>query len=202
MGTGTAAGLDTRDTILNGAQERFHRFGARKTTMGEVAREAGCSRATLYAHFANKEKLYAGLLERDHAAFLREVEAGIADLPDARQKLRGVVAIALATYMRNPVLMSVAARDGEMTLEPVARDAIREHERRIIALLQRVLEEGVAEGSLRPIDPAKVAYLMFQLGSLLVARQTAGDAEYEFNEIIGAMDDLFNYGLAAAPPTT
>ncbi|MBW2551957.1 MAG: helix-turn-helix transcriptional regulator [Deltaproteobacteria bacterium] len=41
----------TREAILEAARRRFLRFGARKTTMDEVAREAGCSRTTLYTHF-------------------------------------------------------------------------------------------------------------------------------------------------------
>ncbi len=47
-----------REMILEAARTRFQRFGPRKTTMEEIAREAGCSRATVYAHFPGKEELY------------------------------------------------------------------------------------------------------------------------------------------------
>ena len=36
-----SAGESTRDGILSAARRRFLRFGPRKTTMDEVAREAG-----------------------------------------------------------------------------------------------------------------------------------------------------------------
>ncbi len=196
MPTQAPAGPDTRQAILDGARERFHRFGARKTTMGEVARQAGCSRATLYAHFHNKEELYAGLLDRDHEAFVREVEAAIADATDARQKLRRMVEIARAVYARNDVLRLAATADGEMTLEPVARAAMARQGEQVIGILRRVLEAGVAEGSLRPIDPERVAYLMYHLGTVLVARETSGERDYPFEEIMGVMDDVFNYGIA------
>ncbi|MBW2374057.1 MAG: helix-turn-helix transcriptional regulator, partial [Deltaproteobacteria bacterium] len=65
----------TRDAILEAARRRFLRFGAPKTTMDEVAREAGCSRTTLYSHFRNKDDLYARLLEQDAEAFIREGRA-------------------------------------------------------------------------------------------------------------------------------
>ncbi len=53
------------------------RFGPRKTTMDEVAREAGCSRTTLYAHFRNMDALYGSPLQQDvEEGALRSIEPG------------------------------------------------------------------------------------------------------------------------------
>jgi len=163
--------------------------------MDEVAREAGCSRATLYAHFANKEDLYATLLQADWETFIEEVEGIRASADDARRKIRRIVEATHATYTNNQVLRLAAARDDEMTLGPVAQRFTRDQERKTIDLLRRVLEQGVKEGSLRRIDPERVAYLMFHLGSVLVARETSGAGDYPFNEIVAVMDDVFARGI-------
>jgi AcrR family transcriptional regulator len=181
--------------ILEAARQRFVRFGPRKTTMDEVAREAGCSRATLYAHFANKEDLYARLLQADWESFIEEVEGVGASADDARRKIRRIVEATRATYANNQVLRMAAARDDEMTLGPVAHSFTRDQERKTIDLLRRVLEQGVREGSLRRIDPERVAYLMFHLGSVLVARETSGSADYPFDDIVAVMDDVFARGI-------
>jgi AcrR family transcriptional regulator len=110
------------------------------------------------------------------------------------------VEVTRAIYARNHMLRMALARDGEMTLEPIAHAFTREQERRTIELLQRVLEEGVAEGALRPIDPPPVAYLMFHLGHFLVERETSGLPDYPFDEIIGVMDDIFARGIAKPRP--
>jgi AcrR family transcriptional regulator len=186
----------TRDAILEAARRRFLRFGPRKTTIDEVAREAGCSRTTFYAHFRNKEDLYRSLLEQDAEAFIQEASAALAAEGSARRKIRRIVEITRRTYARNHVMRLALAGDAEMTLEPVAHAFTRDQERRIIDLLCRVLEQGVAEGSLRRIDPARVAYLMFHLGSCLVERETSGIGDYDFDEIMSVMDDVFSRGIA------
>ncbi len=163
--------------------------------MDEVAREAGCSRATLYAHFGSKEDLYASLLQADWEAFIAEVEQVLASADDARRKIRRIVEITRDTYASNQVLRLAVARDEEMTLAPVAHSFTRDQERRTVDLLRRVLEQGVKEGSLRRIDPERVAYLMFHLGGVLVARETSGDADYPFDEIMAVMDDVFARGI-------
>jgi AcrR family transcriptional regulator len=190
----------TRDTLLGAARRRFLRFGPRKTTMDEVAREAGCSRTTLYAHFRNMEDLYGSLLQQDAEAFIAEAESVLESAESARGKIRRIVEVTRATYARNPVLRLAFSRDAEMSLEPVAHAFTRDQERRIIDLLQRVIEEGVAEGTLRSIDPERVAYLMFHLGTFLVERETSGLGDYDFDEIIGLMDEVFARGIILQDP--
>jgi AcrR family transcriptional regulator len=184
------------EAILAAARRRYARFGPRKTTMAEVAREAGCSRATLYSHFPGKEALYAGLLEDETRAFLRELEAAAHSSTSARRKLRAIVEATLRNYTSSPVLGGAVAGDDEMMLERVARPLVAAAEQRVIELLRQVLEEGVAEGSLRSIDAEAVAYLMYQLGRVLVVREVAGHGEFAFQRILGAMDDLVARGIA------
>lgn len=190
-----SSGADRQRAILEAARRRFLRFGPRKTTMDEVAREAGCSRATLYAHFGSKEDLYASLLQADWETFIQEVEEIRASADDARRKIRRIVEATRATYANNQVLRLAAVRDAEMTLGRVAHSFTRDQERKTIDLLRRVLEQGVKEGSLRRIDPERVAYLMFHLGRVLVVRETSGAGDYPFDDIMTVMDDVFARGI-------
>ncbi len=49
--------------ILNAATNLFMRYGFGMVTMDKVAQEAKVSKATVYAHFAGKEVLFAAILE-------------------------------------------------------------------------------------------------------------------------------------------
>jgi AcrR family transcriptional regulator len=185
----------TRGAILEAARGRFLRFGPRKTTMDEVARAAGCSRTTLYSHFRNMEDVYGSLLEQDAEAFIRDASAAVENAA-AGAKIRAMVEITRVTYARNDVLRMALTGDAEMSLEGVAHVYTRGQERRIIELLRQILEDGVREGSLRDIDPERVAYLMFHLGNVLVDREVSGAGDYDFDEIMGVMDDVFARGIA------
>ncbi len=191
---------ETRGAILDAARRRFMRFGPRKTTMDEVAREASCSRATLYTHFNSKEALYGSLLEKDAEEFIREAESVVEENWRAGIKIRRIVELTRAIYAHNHVLRLALVRDNEMSLDTVAHGFTRDQERRIIGILQQVLKEGMAEGALRPVDSERVAYLMFHLGRFLVERETSGVRDYPFNEIIGVMDDVFAQGIAKPRP--
>jgi AcrR family transcriptional regulator len=182
--------------ILEAARARFVRFGPRKTTMEEVARAAGCSRTTLYSHFRNMEDLYGSLLEQDAETFIRDATEAVDLAVGAGAKIRAMVETTRATYARNHVLRMAFTRDTEMSLEGAAHVYTTGQERRIIELLRGVVSDGVREGSLRDIDPERVAYLMFHLGTVLVEREVSGNGDYDFDEIIGVMDDVFARGIA------
>ena len=50
-----------REMILDAAGARFQRFGYSKTTMEEVAADAGISKGTIYIYFQNKEDIFLEL---------------------------------------------------------------------------------------------------------------------------------------------
>ena len=59
---------DARERLLNAAEACFERFGLRRTTIDDVAREAKVSRSTVYRYFDGRGDLIV-------AAYLRESQA-------------------------------------------------------------------------------------------------------------------------------
>jgi AcrR family transcriptional regulator len=59
---------DARERLLNAAEVCFERFGLRRTTIDDVAREAKVSRSTVYRYFDGRGDLIV-------AAYLRESDA-------------------------------------------------------------------------------------------------------------------------------
>jgi len=61
--------------ILDAGEQCIHRFGIRRTSMGEVARVGKLSRGSIYRHFSAKEALIEGIIRRRQEAFLNRTEA-------------------------------------------------------------------------------------------------------------------------------
>ena len=145
----------------------------RKTTMDEVAREAGCSRTTLYAHFRNKEdRLWQASFEQDSEAFIARRASAVRSrthVERRRRKSAAIVEIDARTPTRHKGVH--APRPGPRRgNEP--RSRLRTPSRAIRRNVSwtccvRVLDEGVARGlaALTSITE-RVAYLMFHLGHL------------------------------------
>ncbi len=53
-----------RDTILDAAESLLGRYGYRKTTMDDIAREARIGKGTTYLHFRSKEEVFLTTIDR------------------------------------------------------------------------------------------------------------------------------------------
>ncbi len=56
--------LDTRDRILDAAEDVFYDKGYSNTTLNEIAEAAGVTRGAIYWHFKNKEDLFEAMCSR------------------------------------------------------------------------------------------------------------------------------------------
>jgi AcrR family transcriptional regulator len=100
--------------ILDGALACVARVGLGKTTLDDVAREAGCARATVYRCFPGKQALFRALLDREITALgARVVEAAsrAETLADAVVAVIGTGAEAFRTH---PALAFVLAHEPEL----------------------------------------------------------------------------------------
>ena len=80
MSASTAAALapndsktkPVRERLLDAAEGCLEQFGPQKTSMEDVARAAGMSRATVYRYFENRDALLLGVASRQSSALAAE----------------------------------------------------------------------------------------------------------------------------------
>jgi len=75
------------ESILAAAKRTFLQRGFGAVSMDAIAREAGVSKATVYAHFAGKEELFGAVIGRECERFLASFSAGELDPGDVRASL-------------------------------------------------------------------------------------------------------------------
>src|SRR4051812_44144995 len=91
------AGREVEGRVLDAALVLVARWGVAKTALGDIAKEAGCSRATLYRAFpGGKRHLFLALATRELVTY----RAGILDAIDAADELGDALTRALVVAAR------------------------------------------------------------------------------------------------------
>jgi TetR/AcrR family transcriptional regulator, mexJK operon transcriptional repressor len=75
------------EVILAAAKEAFLANGFGAVSMDTIAREAGVSKATVYAHFAGKEELFGAVIGRECERRFAGLKVGELDPSDVRTSL-------------------------------------------------------------------------------------------------------------------
>ena len=82
---GQAARVDTREKILETATRLFSSQGYTNTSLSQVAKEAQVSKALIFWHFENKEKLFRTALQRTLEPYFINVLDELEGLPEIEQ---------------------------------------------------------------------------------------------------------------------
>jgi AcrR family transcriptional regulator len=94
------------DRILDAAAELFATRDAAAVGMNEIATAAGCSRATLYRYFENREALHTAFVNREAYRLHHELSDQLRGLQDPGERLIAGVTTALRMVRSSPALAS------------------------------------------------------------------------------------------------
>jgi AcrR family transcriptional regulator len=193
-----------RERILDAAERCIVRAGFHRTTMQDVAAEAGMSPGNLYRYFRSKEMIVAGLAERDRAQMASELTA-LEDADDFVQAFarlgrkhfeeepreRAVLCLQIwAEAMRNPAFATLT---GDFERELVAR---------IAQLLRAAQQRGVVSTA---SDPDAIARVIAAFADGLFVRRAVApdfDPKREVDHIMRVIGALLDGSISLSTDKT
>lgn len=94
------------ERILDAATTLLVRWGYRKTTIDDVAREAGVGKGTIYLHWKDKNELFRAAIWREQQRYGEEIQRRIAADPEGGLLHRITIHGMLAT-LNNPLMAAI-----------------------------------------------------------------------------------------------
>lgn len=92
------------DRILDAAAELFAKHGVAAVEMKDIARAAGCSRATLYRYFDSRPALHTAFVHREARRVGEQVAQHVSGIGDPRRRLAAAIIEALRLVRESPPL--------------------------------------------------------------------------------------------------
>ena len=184
---------ERRTHILDAAERSFIRAGFHRTTMQDVAAEAGMSPGNLYRYFASKDALVAGLCERDRVGLAAEMAALRESGGNFMEAFRDLGRRHFNDDMRDKAKLCLeiwaeATRNPEVAGMQTEFDCVFEDE------LVRAFEAAKSQGAIAPdVDTRAVASIISKLGDGLFVRRACAadfDSEREIGEVFAVIGAL------------
>lgn len=205
--TGKVSGRSRRaeraHRILDAAAALVERYGYSKTTLDDVAREAGVAKGTLYLHWNTREELFGAVLRREQIllsrSFLDRIRADKGPLT-----LHALFKQAALGLLRRPLVRAVFTRDVEVVGNLLRRvqDAAPERKELFHHLLDFLSRHNLARRDLTPQAQGFLVSAVF-LGFFVTASWLPEHAAMPDEQIAGLMADTvvaaLGLGAAAAP---
>lgn len=156
---------EVRDQIVAAATEHFSRYGYEKTTVSDLAKVIGFSKAYIYKFFESKQAIGEMICANCLSEIEAEVSAAVAEAEQPPDKLRRMFKASTEASLR---LFSEDRKLYEIAASAAAErwQAVLAYEERTRKLLRDVLQEGRQSGDFErktPIDETTMAiYLVMR----------------------------------------
>ncbi|MCP3711433.1 TetR/AcrR family transcriptional regulator [Paraburkholderia sp. CNPSo 3274] len=156
---------EIRDQIVVAATEHFSRYGYEKTTVSDLARAIGFSKAYIYKFFESKQAIGEMICANCLHEIETEVRAAVAQTDLPPEKLRRMFSVfteaSLRLFFQDRKLYEIAASAATENWQ-----AVLSYEARVQKLLQDILQEGRQSGDFErktPLDETAMAiYLVMR----------------------------------------
>jgi len=188
---------DKRRRILEAAISVFARKGYFAARVSDVAKKAGVADGTIYLYFQNKEDILVRLFDEVMSEHVVQAREAVRALPSAPERLRAIAARHLGVLGANrdlAVVFQVELRRSTRFMERFTASWLHDY----FELLDRVMEEGQRDGSLRAdINRKLAAKMLFGALDETVTSWVLSDRRYPLEDLAAPVVDLFLRGAAA-----
>lgn len=131
-----------REAILNAAKQRLRKYGIQKTTMQEIAKDAGIAVGTLYLYFNNKDEILVASAEAFTEQHKLEIEKILLNVKSPPEKIK--------TYIINRFRASQETRNSGSHAAELARAVFRLNPQLLVEqsnwtrdVLSKIIQEGI-----------------------------------------------------------
>lgn len=191
--------LSSRDAaILDAVADGLRRYGPRKLTAQDVAEAAGISRMTVYRAMGSMDNAILLALTREFTQAVARVRAA---LPAPGPSVSGATRLAqfldagARAFAASELVTSVRTHQPEL-LEPYLSGRLGRSQEVVLAAIEDLRAEGIADGSIAPTAASALTLLFLLRGIALGAPLLrAGDA---FDRASTEFGELLTAGLGTA----
>lgn len=139
------------ERIFEAAQECFARYGFQKTSMEDIAREAGLSRRSVYRHFPDKAALFNEVAETRTRIFLDEIVRRTSTLSSLSAQIEEVARLTNRFVKEDPISAALRREDPDSLARMVstgARELLAMAMDAIVPLIDAAIQRGEVRADL------------------------------------------------------
>ncbi|WP_063040440.1 TetR/AcrR family transcriptional regulator [Nocardia pseudovaccinii] len=111
------------EKLLESALSAFLDFGIKRTSMGEIARRAGISPATLYRRFESKNDLVEAVSVREAQRFVAEIDKRVQKVDGVEEQLIEIFVAVITEIAGNELLRRLLRTEPDLILPRLTTEA-------------------------------------------------------------------------------
>lgn len=189
---------DVKSDILDATDRLLARYGYKKMTIDDLARETGIGKGSVYLHFSSKQEIALSHIDRivDRLTARLRVIAAKDSAPDER--LGEMLVERVVFRFKSVQHYTESINELLASIRPALLERRKAHFETEASIIAKVISEGIANGTMRDVDATATAMAMLTATNSLLPFSLSAKELGKLEEIRGRAEQtarLLIYGL-------
>jgi len=184
-----------KPSLIDAARRVFEEHGYAGATLERIAEAAGVSRVTLHRHGVTKEGLLTELASRGTQEYREAMWPVLTASGSGAERLRRALETLCGVAEEQMGLLLALRSQADRVFHGPGEEALTRTE--YTEPLERLIRDGIADGSLRDADPAETATVLFNMVGWTYIHLRAGHGWKPERATRAVVDAAFS-GIAAS----
>ncbi|HEX4851481.1 MAG TPA: TetR/AcrR family transcriptional regulator [Puia sp.] len=175
--------------IIAGARTLFEKFGLKKTTMEDIAREVGKGKSSLYYYFPSKYEIFEAVVDQEIGELFKTAYKAIEKATSAKDKLKAYTRVRLSKINKLGNLSQVIKNDLMDNMEVVLKIK-KKHATTQVNMVKQIISEGVAKGEFKNIKDHDIDLTAFLFTATFTGISNPLCTDSEFPDLSQKADEI------------
>ena len=183
-----------KEQVIEAARLLFYKYGFKKVSMDEIAREAGVTKKTIYSYFSSKDDLLKYFIQEEilnMKNIVEEIDKKNLDFFDTvSQSICG-----LLRYRRDKDFLSTITKEAEWLKNPVIIDSLKMIDNKIQNYIRRKLEFAKEKGYIDYKDLDVTTFLIYKMYIALIIEWNDQNEDLDEQMVAQSISEILRKGL-------
>jgi AcrR family transcriptional regulator len=183
-----------KEQIIEAARKLFHKYGFKKVSMDEIAKEAGVTKKTIYIYFNSKEELLKYFIQEEiekMKSIIEEIENKNYDFFESVNQ----VIYKLLKYKKEQNFLSTIEKEAEWLKNPVVVQNLQLIDEQIQNYIKDKLKKAKEKGYINYTDLDITAFLIYKMYIALMFEWDSKNKELDEQMIANNISKILKNGL-------
>lgn len=182
--------MSKKDVIIEVARGLFTKYGYKKVSMDEIAREANVTKKTIYSYFKDKDSMFIYFLNEELEKLKDEIEK------NRKEKKSFISVLAsdiyhILLFRKNSSLISNISKEAKNS-ESVCQKFLKMYDDNIISYIEIKITEEINAKAIKKCDAHLMAFIIYKIFLSIIFEY---DGELDEEKVTREVTSILKDGL-------
>ncbi len=180
--------------ILNTARKLFSKYGLRKTTVAEIAKDARIGKGTIYHYFKSKEDIFSAVVKHESDLLIEKINEAVSIEKKPQDKIRTFI-LTKIKYLKELINLNEVRKEALEELHDRANIERKSYFEQEIKLLKDILKEGNKKGIFSVKSPGRISMVIISALKELEGRWVIDEEIVDVENSLDILLDIIFKGI-------